>query len=151
MAKRTEKPVYAFIRRGNSLVPEMQYDMQALDGIENGHRVKVEIKQWRNLDRLRAYWATLQDCIDATGCAPSKEALDAYIRPAVKYVDAIRLANGLIVGVPRAINTRECEEPEMIAFFNAATELLAREFGYVAPTPEERRETSQAANDRRVA
>jgi hypothetical protein len=75
---------------------------------------------------------------NTAGCAPSKEALDSYIRPAVKFVDTIRLSNGYLVGVPRAINTRECDEPEMIAFFNAATELLAREFGYVAPTPEER-------------
>ncbi len=135
MSKRTEKPVYAFIRHGNSLRPEMAYDLQALDGIEQGQRVKVEIRQWRNLDRLKAYWATLQDCIDATGCSPSKEALDAYIRPAVKFVDTIRLANGFLVGVPRPINTRECDEPEMIAFFNAATELLARDFGYVAPEP----------------
>lgn len=139
MAKKAEKPVYAFIRHGNSLRPEMQYDLQALEGIEQGQRVKLEIKQWRNLDRLKAYWATLQDCIDATGCAASKEALDAYIRPAVNFVDIIRLANGFLVGVPRAINTRQCDEPEMIAFFNAATELLARDFGYVAPTPEERR------------
>ncbi|RVQ09711.1 hypothetical protein CN067_34365 [Sinorhizobium meliloti] len=138
MAKKPEKPVYAFIRHGNSLRPEMQYDMQALDGIEQGQRVKLEIKQWRNLDRLKAYWATLQDCVDATGCAPSKEALDAYIRPAVNFVDTVRLANGFMVGIPRAINTRQCDEPEMIAFFNAATELLARDFGYVAPTPEER-------------
>lgn len=136
MAKKPEKPVYAFIRRGNSLVPEMQYDLQALEGIEQGQRVKVEIRQWRNLDRLKAYWATLQDCIDATGCAPSKEALDAYIRPAVNFVDTIRLANGFLVGIPRAINTRQCEEPEMIAFFNSANELLAREFGY-APEPQE--------------
>lgn len=133
MAKRAEKPVYAFVRTAAGLVPEMDYDAQALDGIAFGQRVRVEVKQWRNLDRLRAYWATLQDCIDATGCAPSKEALDSYIRPAVGFVDAIRLANGYMVGVPRAINTRECDEPEMIAFFNAATELLAREFGYVAP------------------
>lgn len=139
MAKKPEKPIYAFIRRGNSLVPEMQYDLMALDGVEQGQRVKLEIKQWRNLDRLKAYWATLQECIDATGCAASKEALDAYIRPAVNFVDTIRLANGFLVGVPRAINTRQCEEPEMIAFFNAATELLARDFGFVAPTPEERR------------
>ena len=145
MAKRAEKPVYAFVRRGNSLVPEMEYDLQALDGIEQGQRVKVEIRQWRNLDRLRAYWATLQDCVDATGCAPTKEALDAYIRPAVKFVDTIRLANGYLVGVPRAINTRECDEPEMIRFFESATELLARDFGFVAP------ERAPANSNRRSA
>lgn len=132
MAKRPEKPVYAFCRRGNALIPEMEYDSHALDGIAQGQRVRLDIKQWRNLDRLRAYWATLQDCIDATGCAPSKEALDAYIRPAVGFVSAIRLANGHMVGVPRPINTRECDEPEMVAFFHAAEELLAREFGYVS-------------------
>lgn len=131
MTKRPEKPVYAFIRRGDGLFPEMTYDLHALDGVAQGQRVKLDLKQWRNLDRLRAYWATLQDCVDATGCAPSKEALDAYVRPAVGFVDAIRLANGFMVGVPRAINTRDCDEPEMIAFFLAVEEQLAREFGYV--------------------
>lgn len=130
MAKRIDKAVYAFIRRGNALLPEMDYDLHALDGVANGQRVRVEIKQWRNLDRLKAYWATLQDCVDATGCAPTKEALDAYVRPAVGFVDTIRLRTGHLVGVPRAINTRDCDEPEMIAFFNNVTELLAREFGY---------------------
>lgn len=137
MSKKPEKPVYAFIRKGNALIPEMAYDLQALDGVEQGQRVKVEIKQWRNLDRLKAYWATLQDCIDATGCAPSKESLDAYIRPAVGFVDTLRLASGHLVGIPRAINTRQCDEPEMIAFFKAAEELLARDFGYVAPDREQ--------------
>lgn len=132
MSKKPEKAVYAFIRRGDLLAPEMDYDLHALDGIAQGQRVKVEIKQWRNLSRLRAYWATLQDCVTATGCAPSKEALDAYVRPAVGYVDAIRLASGHFVGVGRPINTSECEEPEMIAFFQSVEELLAREFGYVS-------------------
>jgi len=129
MAK--DKPIYAFIRRGEGLVPETSYDMAALEGVANGQRVKVEIKQWRNMARLRAYWATLQDCIDATGCAPTKETLDAYVRPAVGFVDTIRQVKGTLVYVPRPINTARCEEPEMIKFFQAAEELLAREFGFV--------------------
>jgi hypothetical protein len=136
MTKRPEKPVYAFVRRGDGLFPDMEYDAQALAGIAQGQRVKLEIKQWRNLSRLRAYWATLQDCVNATGCAPSKEALDAYVRPAVGFVDAIRLASGHFVGVGRPINTRECDEPEMIAFFQAVEELLAREFGFVSEQKE---------------
>lgn len=135
MAKKTDKPLYAFVRRGNALLPDMEYDIHALDGIEQGQKVRLEVKQWRNMDRLKAYWCTLQDCVDATGCAPSKEALDAFVRPAVRYVDTIRLASGHMVGVPRAINTRDCEEPEMIAFFEAANELLAREFGFVSERP----------------
>lgn len=132
MAKKTDKPVYAFIRRGDHLVPEMEYDLQALAGIEQGQRVSLDIQQWRNRARLRAYWATLQDCIDATGCSPTKEALDAYVRPRVGFVTNLRLANGFMVGVPRHINLSECDEPEMIAFFQAAEECLARDFGFVS-------------------
>ena len=132
MAKRPDKPVYAFTRRGDGLFPDMEYDAQALSGIAQGQRVKLELKQWRNLDRLRAYWATLQDCVNATGCAPSKEALDAYVRPAVGFVDVIRLASGHFVGVGRPINTRECDEPEMIAFFQSVEQLLAKDFGFVS-------------------
>lgn len=132
MSKKSNRPVYSFVRDGNILRPEMEYDLRALDGVANGQRIRLDVKQWRNLDRLRAYWCTLQDCIDATGCAPTKEALDSYVRPAVGFVDAIRLASGHFVGVGRAINTRDCNEPEMIAFFESVNELLAREFGFVS-------------------
>lgn len=132
MAKRTkDKPIYAFVRHGNALVPELAYDRQALEGVKDGQRVKVEIQQWRNNDRLRAYWATLQDCINATGCAPHKEALDAYLRIAVEHVDYVRLSNGSFQAIPRPINTRDCDEPEMIAFFEAVEAQLAKDFGYV--------------------
>lgn len=126
------KPVYAWVYRNGALWPEMEYDRQAVVGMKEGQRVKLNISQWRNLDRLRAYWCTLQDCVDATGCAPTKEALDAYVRSAVGHVDAIRLANGMMVGIARPINTRKCDEPEMIAFFQAVEEYLASEFGFVS-------------------
>ncbi len=41
MAKRPDKPVYSFLRKGNSLVPELEYDAHALDGIAQGQRVRV--------------------------------------------------------------------------------------------------------------
>jgi hypothetical protein len=49
MARKPEKPVYAFTRRGEGVFPDMEYDASALAGIAEGQRVKVEIKQWRNL------------------------------------------------------------------------------------------------------
>lgn len=33
MAKKPDKPVYSFIRRGRTLVPEMDYDAHVLDGV----------------------------------------------------------------------------------------------------------------------
>lgn len=131
MAKK-DKPPYKFIFDGRALVPEMDFDRQALLGLVVGQSVKVEIGQWRSLDRLRAYWATLQDCVEATGCAPHKEALDAYLRPAVGHCDFIRMPNGSFQAVPRAINTKDCDEPEMIAFFQAVEERIAKDFGFVS-------------------
>ena len=134
MAK--DKPVYAFIRKGNALIPEMEIDLAALEGIAQGQRVIADIKHGRNIKRLRAYWVMLQACVDATGCAPSKESLDAYIRPAVGFVDTVRQVNNKITFVPRHINFSKCEEPEMIAFFKSAEECLAADFGFVMPERE---------------
>lgn len=129
---RTDRPLYAWVRRGNLLAPEMEYDLRALDGVANGQRVALELKQWRNRDRLRAYWASLQDCIDATGCAPSKETLDSYVRRSVGYVDMVRRIDGKVEAVPRPLNLADCSEPEMIAYFQAAEQLLAEHFGFVS-------------------
>lgn len=133
MAKKNK--AYAFIRKGNSLVPEMEYDLSALEGIAQGQRVNLDIKQWRNLARLRAYWATLRDCVAATDCAPTVYALDAYIRPAVGFVEMV-FVKGQWVPVPRHINTSECDEPEMIQFFERVNERLASDFGYAPDRPE---------------
>jgi hypothetical protein len=132
MAKKTDRAVYSFTRRGNALYPDMDYDLHALDGIVQGQSVDIEVKHFRSHRRLRAYWATLQDCVDATGAAPHKEALDAYLRPAVGHCDFIRMPNGSFQAVPRAINTKDCDEPEMIAFFQAVEERLAKDFGFVS-------------------
>jgi hypothetical protein len=124
-----EKPIYAFIRKGNSLVPELQYDLAALEGIANGQRVRVEIKAWRNLGRLRAYWATLSDVIDATECAANVRALHEAIKLGVGIVERIQL-EGHEITVPGSIDFERMDEAEMIAFFQAAERWLAEKVGY---------------------
>jgi hypothetical protein len=131
MAKKPEKPVYAFIRRGNYLVPEMAHDLHALDAIAQGQRVKLEIKEWRNLDRHRAYWATLHDVIDATDCALSPERLHEVLKLETGVVDLIRLPNGMTVAIPGSISFDKMSEDEFVAFFKRAEEWLAATYGYV--------------------
>lgn len=131
MAKKPEKPVYAFIRRGNYLVPEMEYDLHALDGVAQGQRVRLEVKEWRNLDRHRAYWATLHDVIDATDCALSPERLHEVLKLETGAVDLIRLPNGMTVAIPGSISFDKMGEDEFVAFFKRAEEWLASTYGYV--------------------
>lgn len=131
MAKKPEKPVYAFVRRGNYLVPEMEHDLHALDAVAPGQRVKLEIKEWRNLDRHRAYWATLHDVIDATDCALSPERLHEVLKLETGVVDLIRLPNGMTVAIPGSISFDKMSEDEFVTFFKRAEEWLAATYGYV--------------------
>lgn len=130
--KNPDKPVYAFVRKGNMLYPEMEMDTHALDGIEESQRVKLEIKNFRNLQRLRAYWAILHECIDATGCAPNVKSLHNAIKLKTDHVELVQLKGGLVVAVPASIAFENMNEGEMITFFMAAEQFLASEYGFVS-------------------
>lgn len=131
MTKKPEKPVFAFVRRGNALVPEMAFDARALEGIAQGERVRFEIRQWRNVDRHRAYWAMLSDVIAATECALSPERLHEVIKLETGVVEFVRLPNGMKVALPGSISFDKMAEREFVAFFQAAERWLAETYGYV--------------------
>ena len=130
-----DTPIYAFVRRGNSLVPEMDMDLPALDGIAQDQRVKVEIKQWRSIPRLRAYWATLRDCIAATECAPTVDTLHKEVKLNVGLIERVRY-KGMLVQIPASISLPELPEPDMIAYFQAAEKYLAEEYGFTGERSE---------------
>ncbi|TRD03828.1 hypothetical protein FJV76_14430 [Mesorhizobium sp. WSM4303] len=132
MAKKSEKPVYSFIRKGNGLFPEMAYDLRALDGVANGQRVRLDIREWRNLDRLKAYWSLLHDAVEATGKTLSAEKLHEVIKLETGLVDLIRLPNGMTVAIPASVALDKMSEPEFIAYFQSAEEWLARVYGFVS-------------------
>ena len=132
MAKKPDKPVYSFLRKGNVLVPEMDYDLRALDGVANGQRVRVEIKEWRNLDRLRAYWSLLHEAVEATGKSITAEKLHEVIKLETGLVDLIRLPNGMTVAIPTSIALDKMSEPEFIAYFQSAEAWLAETYGFVS-------------------
>jgi hypothetical protein len=136
MAKKSEKPVYSFIRKGNTLVPEMAYDLRALDGVANGQRVRLDIREWRNLDRLKAYWSLLHEAVEATGKSVVAEKLHEVIKLETGLVDLIRLPNGMTVAIPASIALDKMSEPEFIAYFQSAEEWLARVYGFVSEREE---------------
>lgn len=131
MAKKPEKPIYAFVRKGNHLVPEMEIDLRSLDGISQGQRVRIEIKEFRNQDRNRAYWAMLHDVVQATGGALSPERLHEVIKLENGVVELIRLPTGMTVAIPGSISFDKMAEDEFVSFFRAAEQWLAATYGYV--------------------
>ena len=129
MAK--DKPIFAFTRRGDALVPETAYDCAALDGIAQDQRVKLDIQNFRNNGRLRAYWMMLRECVDATGCAPTPQALHEGLKMMVGLVTYVTRQKGFPIGVPDSIAFERMSEAEMVAYFKVAEQTLAHEFGYV--------------------
>jgi hypothetical protein len=133
MARKPEKPVYSFIRKGNVLMPEMDYDLRALDGVANGQRVRIEVKEWRNLCRLRAYWSMLHDVVAATGAnGLTAERLHEVAKLQNGCVDVVLLPNGTPIAIPASIALDKMTEPEFIAFFQKVEAWLASTYGFVS-------------------
>lgn len=130
MAKKPEKPVYAFIRRGDALVPELQVDCRALDGIAQGQRVRIEVKEFRSLPRLRAYWSMLHDVVAATECAASAERLHEAMKLELGIVDLVKVGT-MTVAIPGSIAFDKMSESEMTEYFQIAEKWLAEKYGYV--------------------
>lgn len=135
MARKPEKPVYAFRKRNGCLVPDMDFDRRALDGIAENELVRVEIREFRNIPRHRAYWAMLHEMVAGTECALSPERLHEVIKLETGVVDLIRLPNGMTVAIPGSIAFDKMSEEEFVAFFKAAERWLAETYGW-APESE---------------
>jgi len=131
MATKREKAVYAFVRRGNTLVPELDMDLRALDGVANGQRVRIEVKEFRNVPRHRAYWAMLSDVVSATECAITPERLHEVLKLELGIVELVRLPNGMTVALPGSIAFDKMDETEFVAFFKRAEQWLASTYGFV--------------------
>jgi hypothetical protein len=130
MAKKKDAPVYSFIRKGSALVPEMEFDARALEGISQGQRVRLDIKEFRNAGRNRAYWAMLHEVVAATEAALTPEKLHEVIKLETGHVDLVRLPTGMTVALPGSIAFDKITEPEFVAFFQAAERWLAQNYGY---------------------
>lgn len=124
------RPIY-LVRKGLSLVPELDMDADAISAIPHGRSVRVEIRQQRSHERLRAYWKMLSEVVAATGCAPSPEKLHEVVKLETGHVDLVRLGNGMTVAIPGSIAFDKMTETEMVGFFQAAQEWLGRQYGYV--------------------
>lgn len=129
--KKSEKPVYAFQRVKNALVPEMSFDLAALDGIAQGERVRVEIKQYRNSGRNRAYWSVLSDVVAACGLNLTPEKLHEVLKLENGVIELIRLPTGMTVAIPGSISFERMTESEFVDFFRKAEEWLATTYGWV--------------------
>jgi hypothetical protein len=108
----------------------MDMDWEALEHVANGERVKITILQWRNNERLRAYWGLLRDCVNSCGLDMPTDTLSQVIKLETGYVDVVKLPGDELVRIPRSISFEKMTEPDFIDFFRAAEKFLAETYGY---------------------
>lgn len=130
-AKKSEKPVFAFIRRGNALFPELAFDLAALEGVAQNERIRIEIRQWRNSGRLRAYWSMLQEVVSSCGLPYRAEKLHEIAKMKNGVIDLVMLPDGTPIATPGSISFETMPEQEFVDFFRKVEAWLAETYGYV--------------------
>lgn len=132
MAKSEQPPVYV-LRRGDSLIGEMEADREWIRQQPNGERIKVTLHTGRSPSKLRFYFAFLSKVVRATDCAPSKEALHELVKLETGHTTPVNV-KGYTVLVPASIAFDRMSEDQFGIFLESAIQFIAATFGI---TPEQ--------------
>lgn len=132
MAKNELAPVYC-VRRGDSLIGEMEADRDWIRQQPNGERIKVSLHSGRSPSKLRFYWAFLGKVVKATDCAPSAETLHELVKLETGHTQPVKV-KGYTVLVPASIAFDRMSEDQFSVFLESAIQFIAATFGI---TPEQ--------------
>lgn len=131
MAKNEHPPIYV-MRRGDSLIGEMEADREWIRQQPHDQRIKVMLHGGRSPQKLRFYWSFLGKVVKATQCAPSSETLHDVVKLHTGFVVPV-MVKGFTVAVPKSISFASMSEGEFDAFLESAIEFIASSYGI---TPE---------------
>lgn len=83
-----------FAKEGFSLIPRSYEARSILGRLKEGDRVFVEVRKPRNMAQHRAYFAMLNNVVEASGRWPSREALEFDLALALRRGTFIRARDG---------------------------------------------------------
>ncbi|MEI3803121.1 hypothetical protein V6R85_01245 [Agrobacterium sp. CCNWLW32] len=130
---KTENPPVYCLRRGDTLIGEMEADREWIRQQPHDMRIKVELRTGRSPQRLRFYWAFLGKVVKATECAPTAESLHALVKMETGFTTPIKV-KGYTVLVPASVSFGSMSEPQFEQFLENAIRFIAETFGV---TPEQ--------------
>lgn len=130
MAKSEQPPIYV-LRRGDSLIGEMEADREWIRQQPNGERIKVTLHTGRSPSRLRWYWSFLGRVVAATECSPNAESLHDVVKLHTGFVTPV-MVKGMTVMVPRSVSFSSMSEAEFAGFLQHAERFIAEAYGITA-------------------
>ena len=131
----SDSPPLLFRRHGDHLLPVDDLAREAMANVRDGDICRVELKQPRNLDRLRKYWALLHLVAANQTRYPNADALHQAVKIALGQYDAVQLLNGSrVIAVPKSIAFGAMPEHEFSAYLNSVIRLVVE---HILPGVEE--------------
>ena len=113
-----------FIKQLGTLRPVDREGEEALAKIKNGQQVMVEVKQPRNPDHHRKFFALLNTVYENTEKFPSVDALLSVVKLMVGHCDTIISGKGEAFHHPKSINFASMGQTEFNEFYDKSLDAI---------------------------
>ncbi len=114
-------------RHGNALFPDGDESVSEFARLPFGKSLRVEVRQPRNVQHHRLYWALCKRIADGIGS--TAENVSDVLKIATGHVNIIRTKSYGDVKVPKSIAFAKMDQAEFSAFFEDCVRVLYNEWG----------------------
>lgn len=121
-------PKITMKKTGGILIADNAHAVKILGNIREGNIVSVDVRQPRNVQNHRRFFAFLSAVFDMQECFISEEALRFWLIMKAGYVESISVPNGTMIYKPKSIDFGSMEETEFKDLFNNCITVVVREF-----------------------
>lgn len=117
-------------RTADGLIPVDDHGRDSLAKIKTGKLVMAEVKQSRNIQHHRLYWALVSKVWENMDHEryPSPDDLSAAFKIAAGIRTRIELPNGTVGFIPGSLAFHKMNQQEFDAFFNRVCDLVCKHF-----------------------
>ena len=107
-----------------TLVPTDRHSEELLKGLPDRTCFKVEVRQPRNVDHHRKYWALIQAIFPHQSQYATTRHLHEALKLSVGHFDMIESLKGVKVPVTRETNFNKMDQKEFEQFYDKVVELI---------------------------
>lgn len=116
------------MKQFGTLRPIDQAGEDALRKIKHGAVIQVEIKQPRNVQHHRLYWALMSLIAENTERYPDAESVSDAVKISVGLRTRIKLPDGTVGFIPGSIAFHKMDQDEFSKFYDKVCDAVSKHF-----------------------
>lgn len=113
-------------RIGLTLIPDGNESLAELEKLPKNKTLKVEVRQERNLQHHKLYWALCHRIGDALGIEP--EAISDILKIATNHCIAVKTTTYGELKLPKSISFAAMDQNQFREFFNRCVDVIELEW-----------------------